>query len=218
MMRMPARRVALIAALLWSGIAAAAAPQLTAAALQRLLQAAPQRDLRFIEVRESHWLEAPVQSSGIMRAGAAVLEKRVDQPRARRGACCTTGCSAGRRRTAARGSVQRGASDGAAGRRNAQRRGGRPAALDKDFRISVAGDERLWTVQLTPRRAEASRYLNQMDLQGAGARLQIIVILEARASARRRGCSTTMTGIMAPRGTMFDKDPLTALEAITAAQ
>jgi hypothetical protein len=58
--------------------------------------------------------------------------------------------------------------------------GGVLAALDKEFRLSVGGDERVWTLQLTPRRPEVSLYLKQLDLQGSRGRLQVIVVLESQ--------------------------------------
>ena len=52
--------------------------------------------------------------------------------------------------------------------------------LDQDFTLVPGGDERLWTLQLTPRRAEISRHLKQLELQGTGRYLQVIVIVDAQ--------------------------------------
>jgi hypothetical protein len=53
-------------------------------------------------------------------------------------------------------------------------------ALDKDFQLVPGGDQRLWTLQLTPRRQEIGRFLKQLELQGAGPQVQVIVILESQ--------------------------------------
>ena len=51
--------------------------------LERLLQASPRESVSFVETRESPWLTLPVQSTGTMRSGPDVLEKRVETPRTR---------------------------------------------------------------------------------------------------------------------------------------
>jgi len=53
-------------------------------------------------------------------------------------------------------------------------------ALDKDFRLEPGGDARLWTLLLTPRRPEIARFIKQLELQGTGSELQVIVILETK--------------------------------------
>ena len=53
-------------------------------------------------------------------------------------------------------------------------------ALQKDFRVTLNGDEREWTVQLKPRDPEVTRYLKQLELQGSRGRLQVIIIEESR--------------------------------------
>ena len=52
--------------------------------------------------------------------------------------------------------------------------------MDKDFRLELSGDEREWTLQLTPRQEDVARQLKRIDLHGAGPRLSVIVILEAQ--------------------------------------
>ena len=51
-------------------------------------------------------------------------------------------------------------------------------ALEQDFSIELRGNEQLWTVRMQPRGAAAARALDSLELQGAGGRLQVIVILE----------------------------------------
>ena len=53
-------------------------------------------------------------------------------------------------------------------------------ALNKDFQLELSGDERDWTLQLTPRHQDVAHQLKQIDLQGAGPLLSVIVILESQ--------------------------------------
>ena len=163
----------------FAGIASAQA--ITATALQHLLQDAPQRDARFTETRESPWLQAPVEASGTMTSTAAALEKRVEHPRRE-----TWRIMPDR--------MELVAADGArkefrfdqvpaiAALANATRHvmAGDLQALQKDFRVTLNGDEREWTVQLKPRDPEVTRYLKQLELQGSRGRLQVIIIEESR--------------------------------------
>jgi hypothetical protein len=52
--------------------------------------------------------------------------------------------------------------------------------LNKDFQLELSGDEREWTLQLTPRHPDVARQLKQISLQGAGRRLAVIVIQESQ--------------------------------------
>jgi len=172
------RAFVLFAALLCGS--AAAAP-LTVATLQRLLQEAPRRDVRFTEIRESQWLAAPVQSSGVIKASATVLEKRVEQPKRE-----TWRILHDRMQLVADGGPPKefvfndvpalAALAGALRKAMA----GDLASLDKDFELRVAGDERVWMVQLKPRRNDVARYLKELELQGTQSRLQVLVVLESQ--------------------------------------
>jgi hypothetical protein len=171
----------LLAALWLAAAGSAGAQALSASTLQRLLQATPRHDVRFTETRESQWLTAPVQSSGVLSASPAVLEKRVEQPR---------------RETwrILKDRMQWVGPDGtskeflfdqvpaiaalAGAMRNAM--AGDLAALEKDFQLAFGGDESVWTLQLKPRRSEVSRYLKQLELQGSRGQLQVLVIQEAQ--------------------------------------
>jgi hypothetical protein len=171
--------VALLAALL-CGVASAA--PMTAATLQRLLQEAPRRDVRFTETRESQWLAAPVQSSGVMKASATVLEKRVEQPRRETWRILhdrmqlVSADSAAPREFVFKDVPALAALAGALRKAMA----GDLVSLDKDFELTVAGDERLWTVQLKPRHDDVGRYLKELELQGTQSRLQVLVVLESQ--------------------------------------
>jgi hypothetical protein len=52
--------------------------------------------------------------------------------------------------------------------------------LNKYFELELAGDEREWALQLTPRQAEVARQLKRIVLQGVGRRLSVMVILETQ--------------------------------------
>lgn len=165
------------------GVAGAAFAQaLSPGRLQRLLQDAPRADVRFTERRESRWLAVPVESSGTMRSTATMLEKRVEQPRPETWRILSD-----------RMQVSTPSSDGvkeilldqapaAAALANTLRRvmAGELDALDKDFRLELSGDEREWSLQLTPRHPDVALQVRQIGLEGAGRRLSVIVILESQ--------------------------------------
>ena len=150
--------------------------------LQRLLQEAPQADVRFTETRESRWLPAPIESSGSMRSNTTMLEKRVESPRPE-----TWRILSDRMQVTAPGldgvkEVMLDHAPAAAALANALRSvmAGDLEALNKDFQLDLSGDERAWTLQLTPRRQDVARQLKQIGLQGAGRRLEGIVIQESQ--------------------------------------
>jgi hypothetical protein len=170
-----------LAALALAAAGPAAAQPLDAATLQRLLQSSARHDLRFTESRESKWLGTPVLSSGSMSASPAMLEKRVEQPRRETWRILKDRMSV----TDDTGVTKEFLFDevpAVAALANAMRNAvaGDVAALRTDFRLHVDGDERLWTVELKPRRADVSRYLSQIELQGSRGRLQAIVVLETQ--------------------------------------
>ena len=167
-------------ALAWTAIAAA--QPITVAGLQRLLQEAPKRELRFQETRESPWLAVPVEASGRMKSSATMLEKQVEHPRRE-----TWRILVDRLQLTTPGSTTPkqfmfSEAPAVAALANALRHvmAGDLQALDQDFRLVLGGDERLWTLQLTPRRQDIARHLKQLELQGTGAHLQVIVILESQ--------------------------------------
>jgi hypothetical protein len=168
--------------LLLSVAGAAFAQALSIARLQRLLQEAPHADVRFTELRESRWLAAPIESSGTMRSSPMMLEKRVEQPRHE-----TWRILSDRMQVTAPGSdgvkeVMLDQAPAAAALANTLRRvmAGHLEALNKDFQLELSGDEREWTLQLTPRHPDVARQLKQISLQGVGRRLAVIVIQESQ--------------------------------------
>lgn len=181
---------ALIRRLAWALLAStlafagthAFAQAITAASLQRLLQATPRHEVRFTETRESPWLSAPVQSSGTLNATPAVLEKRVEQPRRETWRILPDRMQWTSPASGATKDILFADVPAAAALADAMRHAmaGDLAALDKDFALRLNGDERVWTVQLTPRRAEVSRTLKQLELQGSGGKLQVMIVTEAK--------------------------------------
>jgi hypothetical protein len=168
--------------MLLSVAGAAFAEALSVEHLQRLLQDAPHADVRFTEMRESRWLAAPIESSGTMRSNAMMLEKRVERPRPE-----TWRILSDRMQVTAPGSdgvkeVMLDQAPAAAALANTLRRvmAGQLEALNKDFQLELSGDEREWTLQLTPRHPDVARQLKQICLQGAGRRLAVIVIQESQ--------------------------------------
>ena len=166
--------------LAWTTLAGA--QPISVAALQQLLQQEPKREIRFHETRESQWLSAPLESSGSMTSSATMLEKKVEQPRREtwrilddRMQLTTPGSTAVKQ-------FMFSLVPAVAALANALRHAvaGDLQALDKDFRLVTGGDERLWTLKLTPRRPDIARFLKQLELQGTGVHLQVIVILESQ--------------------------------------
>jgi hypothetical protein len=181
MMRARLVRIALTGlSLAWAALAAA--QPITVAGLQRLLLEAPKRELRFRETRESQWLSAPVVSGGSMTSSATMLEKKVEYPRREtwrirddRMELIVPGSTAAR-------SLMFSEAPAVAALADALRHvmAGDLQALDKDFRLLPGGDERQWTLRLTPRRHDLARFLQQLELQGTGPHVQVIVVLESQ--------------------------------------
>jgi hypothetical protein len=160
--------------------AALTAHALTPMELQRLLQSAARPTLKFQEVRESPWLAAPVTSSGTLRSTPDALEKRVESPRPEVW------------RLLADRVEWQGAGEGGvkqirhadvpalAALSDVMRRvvAGDLVALQRDFDIAVSGDERVWRVLLKPKNPSVARQLEQVELQGTGALLQVIIVVE----------------------------------------
>jgi hypothetical protein len=161
---------------------AASAQALSMARLQHLLQDAPHTEVRFTELRESRWLAAPIESSGTMRSNSKMLEKQVEQPSSE-----TWRILGDRMQVRAPGSesvkeilLDKAPAAAALARTLRYVMSGDLEALNKDFRLELSGDEREWALQLTPRHPDVARQLKEIDLQGAGPLLLVIVILESQ--------------------------------------
>jgi Outer membrane lipoprotein carrier protein LolA-like len=180
------RRVILLAALrccLLLGLSGAAFAQAFGIALlQRLLQDAPQAAVRYTELRESRWLAAPIESSGTLRSTPTMLEKRVEQPRPETWRILDDRMQIGTPGAVGAREIMLDQAPAAAALAQTLRRvlAGDLQALNRDFRLELSGDERQWTVQLTPRQEDVARQLKRIDLHGAGSRLSDMVIVEAQ--------------------------------------
>lgn len=173
---------AALAAWLLAASTFALAEPVSVASLQRLLKDTPRHELRFQETRDSPWLAASIESTGTLSVTPAMLEKRVQTPRREtwrilddRMQWVAPAGGAGKdilfSQAPAVAALARALRNAVAGDLQ---------ALDKDFRLVPGGDERLWTLQLTPRSNDISRHLKQLELQGTGKLLQVIVIVEAK--------------------------------------
>lgn len=174
-------RAALVGALLaWA--AGALAQTVDVAGLQRLLQEAPRRVLRFHETRESPWLTVPMESSGRMTSGPTQLEKTVEQPRRETWRILPDRLEWLAAGSAAPKLLMFKDAPAVAALADVLRQvvAGDLQALEKDFQLVPGGDARLWTLLLTPRRPQTARFLKQLELQGSGAQLGVIVILESQ--------------------------------------
>ncbi len=180
------RRVVLLASLrccLLPGLSGTAVAQgFGIARLQRLLQDAPQVAVRYTELRESRWLAAPIESSGTLRSTPTMLEKRVEQPRPETWRILDDRMQIGTPGAVGTREIMLDQAPAAAALAQTLRRvlAGELLALHKDFRLELSGDERAWTLQLTPRQDDVARQLKRIDLHGAGPRLLVMVILETQ--------------------------------------
>lgn len=164
--------------LLW--MVAGTAHALTALELQRLLQASPRPSVEFQESRESPWLSAPITSRGTMRSTSASLEKRVESPRQETWRLLPDriewqGASGGPAKE-----ILFSQAPALAALADVMRRvvAGDIVALQRDFDVQIAGDDRVWRAQLKPRQPEVGRQIEQVELQGTGRTLQVIIVVE----------------------------------------
>lgn len=173
-----------LAALWAAGCAggAAWAQPLSVDRLQRLLQDLPRGEVRFTEVRESRWLAAPVASSGTLRSSAGVLERNVEMPRRE-----TWRILADRMQLSTPGSdkvieipLDQAPAVAALAHTLRSLMAGNLEGLDAEFQLALSGDERDWTLQLTPRRPDVARQLAQISVHGRGRRLSSIVVIESQ--------------------------------------
>jgi len=170
---------------------AASAQEFRMEELHRLLQASPKGTVRFQEVRESPWLASPLESRGRMTASGSQLEKVVDFPRQEtwrilpdRLLLITSGGGVPKELRFS-GAPAAGVLAGAL----RQAVTGDLPALENDFQAVLDGDERKWSLQLTPRSPETARFLKQLELRGSGSQLRTIILLETRGERT----TTTLT-------------------------
>jgi len=173
------RTIGLGLGLAWA-CAAIAANALTVAELQRLLQSSPRQDVAYQELRESPWLAAPIMSRGTMHSTQQSLEKRVESPRQEIWRLLPDRVEWVGPGAAGRKQIMFSDAPALAMLSDVMRRvvAGDIVALERDFKIELRGDERAWTAQLQPRKPEIGRQLESVELQGTGARLQVIIVAE----------------------------------------
>jgi hypothetical protein len=183
------RRAFLATALRWgarfaAGCAAGAAwaQVLSVLRLQQLLRDTPHAEVRFTELRESRWLATPVESSGTLRSSASMLERQVEHPRREtwrilddRMQLRTPGSD-----KVAEIALDKAPAVAALALTLRSVMAGNLEALNADFQLLLSGDERDWTLQLTPRRGDVAGQLRQISVMGTGGRLSAIVIVESQ--------------------------------------
>lgn len=153
---------------------------LTVPELQGLLQASPREVVAFAETRESPWLAVPAETRGTMHSKPGLLEKRVAAPREEIWRMLPDRVEYLRPGETGSKQILFNQSPAVAVLADALRRvvAGDLLALERDFRIHVRGDRRAWAARLEPAAGEAARYLDHLELEGAGADLRVITVVE----------------------------------------
>lgn len=159
-----------------------AAQSLTTSELQKLLQSAPTVDMPFHEQRQSPWLALPVESRGVVRSLPQGLEKRVESPRLETWRLLSDRLEWTGPDGVGSKQILFSKAPALAVLSDAMRRvvAGDLLALERDFRITVQGDSPRWTARLQPNNAEVSRYLDYLEIQGAGTQLLVLIVLERK--------------------------------------
>jgi hypothetical protein len=178
-MRATLRGARLLAALILAG-AAGLAHGLTVPQLQLLLQAAPQPDARYEELRESPWLSSPVTTRGTLHVTPQALEKRVELPRQETWRLLDDRLEWAGPGGAGRKQILFSQAPALKALADVTRRAvaGDLVALERDFKIVLNGDERVWSAQLQPRTPLLARQLESVELQGTGGRLRVLIVSE----------------------------------------
>jgi hypothetical protein len=153
---------------------------LTLAELQALLQAAPKPDAPYVETRESPWLSSPVTTRGTLHVTPQSLEKRVEQPRQETWRLLQDRIEWQGPGGAGRKQILFSQAPDLQALADVTRRAvaGDIVALERDFRITVTGDEHVWSARLQPRTAPVARRLDTVELQGTGGRLRVLIVTE----------------------------------------
>jgi hypothetical protein len=171
-----ARVLAWVVLASFAGIAHA----LTVAQLQGLLQAEARPDARYEETRESPWLSSPVTTRGTLHFTPQSLEKRVELPRPETWRMLQDRLEWEGPNGAGRKQILFSQAPALQALADVTRRAvsGDLVALERDFNIVLAGDERVWSAQLAPRTALATRQLEKVELQGTGGHLRVLIVTE----------------------------------------
>lgn len=158
------------------------AQAITTSDIQRLQQSAPVGDIRFQEQRYSPWLAAPVESRGVVRSLPQGLEKQVDSPKQETWRLLQDRMEWQGPKGIGYKHILFSQAPALALLSNAMRYvvAGDFAALERDFRITTKGDSKMWTAHLQPQSADAVRYLDHLEMQGAGSQLLLLTIVERK--------------------------------------
>ena len=154
--------------------------------LQRLLKAHAKPVVAFEEVRESPWLSAPVVAKGSMRITPDGLEKRVESPRSETWLLLADRVewhSADGRKSQIL--FSQAPALGALAKVLERVVAGDFAGLEKDFDINLGGNEHAWRALLAPRDPQVRRALESIEIQGTGADVQVLIVID------RQGEKTT---------------------------
>lgn len=161
-------------------IGAVTAHALTPMELQRLLQSGARPTMKFQEVRESPWLAAPVTSQGTFHSTPDALEKRVESPRREvwRLLGDRVEFQSGANKTPQQ--IRYRDVPALAALSDVMRRvvAGDLVALQRDFDVQISGDDRVWRAQLKPKDPSVAHQLEQVELQGTGRLLQVIIVID----------------------------------------
>ncbi len=174
-----ARKAVCFLALLFTSAVLSDAHALTAPELQRALQSSSRPTVRFEEVRESPWLSVPMTSRGTMQSTPQSLDKKVESPRQETWRLLADriewiGPGGEKKQTAFSQAPALGALADVMRRAVA----GDITGLERDFRVQLRGDEKVWSAQLQPRNPEIARHLESVELQGTRGLLQVVIVTE----------------------------------------
>lgn len=159
----------------------ALAQAFTLAELQLLLQREARPEVRYQESRESPWLSAPVVTRGVLHVSPQGLEKQVLSPRPE-----TWRLLADRLEwlgpDGSRKQVLFSDAPALQALADVTRRvvAGQLAGLERDFTVELQGSAQAWSARLQPRSALVMQQLQEVQLQGSGGRLQVLIVTERR--------------------------------------
>lgn len=150
--------------------------------LERLLSTDKPGLVRFVEIRESPWLSAPVETRGQLRWTTGRLDKQVESPRAETWRILED-------------RIEWVSGDGSQKRQILLEKApavavfadairfalsGDLSSLSQRFLIEVTGNPSGWALTLRPRDAGFTRLVESILMKGAGPRLQELIVVEPR--------------------------------------
>ncbi len=153
---------------------------LTLPQLQQRLQRAPISQARYEEVRESPWLSAPVTTRGTLHVTRQALEKRIAWPRPETWRLLEDRAEWVGPDGAGRKQILYSQAPALQVLADVTRQAiaGDLAGLERDFQITVQGNDGVWSAGLKPRTPRVSRLVESVELQGVGARLLVLIVSE----------------------------------------